>query len=56
MASITKSKEELAIAKLRMNIIKKMEESVIQNEAQHVSLYATALQLLPIPMDYVGEE
>ena len=51
-----KSNEELAIARLRCNIIKQMKECVGHNEAQQVCLYAQALSMLPIYLDYEDED
>lgn len=56
MALVAKSKEELAVAKLRLNIIKQMEDCVGQNEAQKVNSYAAALSFLPTYLDYEIKE
>lgn len=56
MAYIAKSKEELAVAKLRMKIIKQMEECVAENEATKASSFASALSMLPIYLDYEIKE
>ena len=56
MSMVVKSNEELAIVKLRCDIIKQMEECIKNNEAQKVCLYTSTLSMLPVYLDYEEEE